>query len=294
MSELVCLSVSQDTAPVAWRERLAVPAQTQGAAAVALVRARAAGEALVLATCGRVDTYAVAAHGDRAEAALLEDLARRARSTPEALTPYVHAIRGASAARHLMRTAAGLDSPVLGEPEILGQLRRAHERARRAGATGPVLDRLVRDALRAGRRARPSWAATCSASTRTPGRARKLRRAMRPSFATCCSRRGPSGFVARPRTAWTVRASPTSSSSTPRAGSDFPTPRRASRSPRRPWPGGRVVASWDEIWQVSRNERGDWPVVRRRQPLRVDSPSHAGRASFEWKATCSRTLPTKA
>jgi glutamyl-tRNA reductase len=154
MSELVCLSVSHESAPIAWRERLAVPAQTQGAAAVALVRAGAAGEALVLATCGRVDTYAAATDGDRAEAALLARLARRAGVTPEALTPYVEALRGTAAARHLMRTAAGLESPVLGEPEILGQLRRAHDRARRAGATGPVLDRLVRDALRAGRRAR--------------------------------------------------------------------------------------------------------------------------------------------
>jgi glutamyl-tRNA reductase len=124
----------------------------------------------MLATCGRVDTYAVGADGDRAEAALLGRLARRAGVTPEALTPYVQALRGAVAARHVMRTAAGLESPVLGEPEILGQLRRAHDRARRAGATGPIRDRLVRDALRAGRRARPSWAATCSASTRTPAK----------------------------------------------------------------------------------------------------------------------------
>jgi glutamyl-tRNA reductase len=78
MSELVCLSVSHDTAPVAWRERFAVPAPSLGAAAVAGV----AREALVLATCGRVDTYAVDAHGDRAEAALLGRLARRASVTP--------------------------------------------------------------------------------------------------------------------------------------------------------------------------------------------------------------------
>jgi glutamyl-tRNA reductase len=154
MSELVCLSVAHDTAPVAWRERLAVPAQDQGAAAVAIVRAGAASEALVLATCGRVDTYAVAADGDRAEAALLSRLAGRARVSPQALAPCMEALRGTAAARHLLRTAAGLESPVLGEAEILGQLRRAHDRARRAGATGPVLDRLVRDALRAGRRAR--------------------------------------------------------------------------------------------------------------------------------------------
>jgi glutamyl-tRNA reductase len=141
MSELVCLSVAHATAPVAWRERLAVPAQAQGAAAVAIVRAGVAGEALVLATCGRVDTYAVAADGDRAEAALLALLAKRAGTTPEALTASVEALRGTTAARYLLLTAAGLESAVLGEPEILGQLRRAHDRARRAGATGPVLDR---------------------------------------------------------------------------------------------------------------------------------------------------------
>jgi glutamyl-tRNA reductase len=177
MSELVCLSVSHDTAPVAWRERLAVRAQIQGAAAVALVRAEAAGEVLVLATCGRVDTYAVAADGDRAEAALLGRLAGRAGVTPEALAPYVDALRGAPAARHLMRTAAGLESAVLGEPEILGQVRRAHDRARSAGATGPVLDRLVRDALRSGRRARDETslaAGAVSLSSVASGLARTL------------------------------------------------------------------------------------------------------------------------
>jgi glutamyl-tRNA reductase len=177
MSELVCLSMSHETAPVVWRERLAVPAQTLGAAAASLVRAGAAGEALVLATCGRVDTYTVAPDGDRAEAALLARLARRAGVTPEALTPYVEALRGTAAARHLMRTAAGLESPVLGEPEILGQLRRAHDRARRTGATGPVLDRLVRDSLRAGRRARDETslvAGAVSLSSIASGLARTL------------------------------------------------------------------------------------------------------------------------
>ena len=177
MSELVCLSVAHDTAPVAWRERLAVPAQAQGAAAVAIVRAGIAGEALVLATCSRVDTYAVAADGDRAEAALLALLAKRAGATPEALAAGVEALRGTAAARHLLLTAAGLESAVLGEPEILGQLRRAHERARRAGATGPVLDRLVRDALRAGRRARDETslgAGAVSLSSIASGLARTL------------------------------------------------------------------------------------------------------------------------
>jgi glutamyl-tRNA reductase len=177
MSELVCLSVSHDTAPVAWRERLAVPARAQGAAAAGHVRAGAAGEALVLSTCGRLDTYAVATDGDRAEVVLLERLARRARMEDCELVSGVRALRGTAAARHLVRTAAGLASPVLGEPEILGQLRRAHDGARRAGASGPVLDRLVVHALRAGRRARaetPLGAGAVSLSSVATGLARTL------------------------------------------------------------------------------------------------------------------------
>jgi hypothetical protein len=152
---------------------------------------RVAGEALMLATCGRVDTYAVGGDGDRAEAALPARLARRVGVTTEAPTPYVQALRGAAAARYVMRTAAGLESPVVGEPEILGQLRRAHDRARRAEATGPVLVRLVRGALRAGRRARPSWPATCSASARTPAKSAHHRPCPAPLLGTRTRARSP-------------------------------------------------------------------------------------------------------
>jgi glutamyl-tRNA reductase len=177
MSELVCLSVAHDTAPVAWRERLAVPARAQGAVAAGHVRAGAAGEALVLATCGRLDTYAIATDGDRAELALLERLARRAGMEDSELVSGARALRGTAAARHLLRTAAGLASPVLGESEILGQLRRAHDGARGAGASGPVLDRLVVHALRVGRRARaetPLGAGAVSLSSVGTGLARTL------------------------------------------------------------------------------------------------------------------------
>jgi glutamyl-tRNA reductase len=168
MSEIVCVTVSHATAAVAGRERLAVPARSQGAAAAAAVRSGIAREALVLSTCDRVDTYVVAADGDSAEAALLEQLARRAGMAPAALAARAKGLRGSAAVRHLLRTAAGLESPVLGDADILGQVRRAHEGAKEASATGPVLDRLVAHALRAGRRARSETAlATGSVSLRS-------------------------------------------------------------------------------------------------------------------------------
>ena len=71
-----------------------------------------------------------------------------------ALGLRLRALRGRAVADHLFAVASGLDSMVLGEAEILGQLRRAHELAREAGACGPLLDRVMRDALGAGRRVR--------------------------------------------------------------------------------------------------------------------------------------------
>ena len=96
----------------------------------------------MLATCSRVEAYAAGADGTgRAE--LLDRFARRARVPLEELATVVEVRRGSDAARHLLRTAAGLESPVLGEPEILGQLRHAHRGAAAAAATGPALDQLV-------------------------------------------------------------------------------------------------------------------------------------------------------
>src|SRR5439155_10049673 len=80
--------------------------------------------------------------------------ARRAGVMPAALREHAYALTDGDAARHLFAVAGGLDSMVLGEAQILGQLRRAHA----AGTTGRVLDRLVRDALAAGRRVREQTA----------------------------------------------------------------------------------------------------------------------------------------
>jgi glutamyl-tRNA reductase len=154
VSELVQVGVSHSSAPLRFRERLAIGGHAVGSVAARLARSAAAREALVLATCSRVEAYAVGPDAGRLELELLGRLARRAGCPFEELATVVDVRHGTDAARHLLRTAAGLESPVLGEPEILGQLRHAYRSAAGAAATGPALEQLVAHAVRAGRRAR--------------------------------------------------------------------------------------------------------------------------------------------
>jgi glutamyl-tRNA reductase len=154
VTQVVQVGVSHASAPLHWRERLAIGGHAVGPVAARLARSAAAREALVLATCSRVEAYVVGPDAGRLELELLARLARRAGRPLEELASVVDVRHGADAARHLLRTAAGLESPVLGEPEILGQLRHAHRSASAAAATGPALEQLVAHAVRAGRRVR--------------------------------------------------------------------------------------------------------------------------------------------
>jgi glutamyl-tRNA reductase len=145
---LALVGVSHHQAPVELRERVAV--DLAGARALARQLGDAGREAVVLSTCNRTEIY-LAADDDLAlephAAHALLDLAGAAAGS---LEPLVYRLADESAALHLFRVAAGLDSLVPGEGEILGQVRDAFE----AGAPGPLLDRLFRNALHAGRRAR--------------------------------------------------------------------------------------------------------------------------------------------
>jgi glutamyl-tRNA reductase len=145
---VVLVGISHHQAPVELRERAALDLDRARDLARTLAGER--GEAVCLSTCNRTELYlaeesADAAEG-KAEAALL--------ALEEELGPALYRLRDEAAALHLFRVAAGLDSMVPGEGEILGQVRSAHE----AGATGPILDRLFRDALHAGKKARTETA----------------------------------------------------------------------------------------------------------------------------------------
>jgi glutamyl-tRNA reductase len=158
MSGLLTLGVSHRTAPLALREQLAL---TEGRAAGvlnALVSEEPISEAAALSTCNRTELYLVTTDAVEAETAGLGVLAREAGIRPTELLGPLYSLRGPDAARHLYRVTAGLDSMILGEAEIQGQVKRAYELALVEGATGPILNRMFRGALAAGKRARTETA----------------------------------------------------------------------------------------------------------------------------------------
>jgi glutamyl-tRNA reductase len=138
--QLVLVGTSHHHAPVEERERVAMEPERAHALAAQL------GEAVVLSTCNRTEVYLAADDADEAE-----------RHAVDALADVEHALyrlRGRAAALHLFRVAAGLDSLVPGEGEILGQVRAAYEN----GTPGFLLDRVFRHALHAGRKVRTQTA----------------------------------------------------------------------------------------------------------------------------------------
>jgi glutamyl-tRNA reductase len=145
---LTLVGLSHQSTPIAVRERAFVPLT----AAAALARELAEdGEAVCLSTCNRTELYLV---GPDAEARSLAALTRVSGLPEGELSSVVYRLRDEAAALHLFRVAAGLDSMVPGEGEILGQVREAYE----AGAPGAILDRLFRQALHAGKKVRAETA----------------------------------------------------------------------------------------------------------------------------------------
>ncbi len=161
MSDLSLLGLNHTIAPVEVRERLAFAAERLTAALRELAGRLAveacscedaAAEVVILSTCNRTEIYAWAA-GDAA-GTMRRFLAERSGLDEDTLGGYLYARCGDDAGRHLLRVAAGLDSLVVGENEILGQVKDAYEVAHAAGTTGPVLAALFRFAAQAGKRVR--------------------------------------------------------------------------------------------------------------------------------------------
>jgi glutamyl-tRNA reductase len=151
MNELVVVGASHRASHVALRERLALSPRQATSVLGDLVAQHPINEALALSTCGRTELYALSADAAAAEVVLMQTLARRAGVAPEALAGETEVAHGRDALHHLFRVAAGLESMVLGEVEILGQLRSARDRAQAAGAVSLTMKRLVDCALAAGR-----------------------------------------------------------------------------------------------------------------------------------------------
>ena len=143
--KLFAAGISHKTAPVELRERLAVKQSEIADLAFVLKCFGHLDEIVLLSTCNRVEIYGITRHATRHIKSLLQLLC----AEPGDLDPHIYLYEGAAAVRHLLRVTAGLDSMVLGETEITGQIKSAYEIARNAGVTGRVLNRLFQRAFQA-------------------------------------------------------------------------------------------------------------------------------------------------
>ncbi len=151
--QLLVLGLSHKTAPVQIREHFAIPDDKLPTTAEA-ARAAGATESFVVSTCNRVELYAAFEGTEPPTDALTDMLARVGNARPRVLQRHLYAHHDEAAVAHLFRVAASLDSMVVGEPQILGQLKTAFERCRTAGLTGPALNRAVERAFAVAKRVR--------------------------------------------------------------------------------------------------------------------------------------------
>jgi glutamyl-tRNA reductase len=155
---LLALGVSHKTAPVALRERLSLPEGRAAGFLDELLSHSEIREAVAISTCNRTELYMVVGDPVEAESIALGALARQAGLRPTELFGRLYSLRDVDVVRHLFEVAAGLDSMIVGEAEVQGQVKRAYELALVEGTTGPVSNRLFRDALGAGKRVRTETA----------------------------------------------------------------------------------------------------------------------------------------
>lgn len=154
MKHLIVMGLSHRTAPVQIRERFAIPPGRESSVAEAIKSLPGGGEAFVLSTCNRVELYAAVADPAAAQEGLPQVLAEVGGQDAGLLKGHAYIHVGADAVRHLFRVTASLDSMVVGEPQIQGQIKSAFDMCRQQGAAGAFLQRTMDQSLRVAKRVR--------------------------------------------------------------------------------------------------------------------------------------------
>ena len=155
---IVVIGVNHRTGPLSVLERLTIAPDEVAKAVAGLAGRDNLREVAVLSTCHRIEVYAVAERFHPAYAEIRDFLCHLGALAPDELHPYLYSQHEDAAARHLFEVAAGLHSAVIGESEILGQVRGAWQVAKDEGAVRSTLDLLFRHAMRTGKRARTETA----------------------------------------------------------------------------------------------------------------------------------------
>lgn len=158
--KILLVGLSHKTAPIEVRERLSfTPAMRRSALThFGSIHSQAhvpeVHEGVILSTCNRMEIYAMVGDPQSATAILIDFLSRSCGIAPEAFVDHLYIYEDEEAVHHLLRVAAGLESMILGEPQILGQVTEAYEAALAQEAAGTVLSALFRAAIHTGKRAR--------------------------------------------------------------------------------------------------------------------------------------------
>ena len=152
--QLLLVGISYRTAPVDLRERVDFQARGVTDALRALAERGSAREAVVISTCNRAELYVACDEVSATRQDLVHFVSDFNGVAPGEIAPHVYEVVDLDVARHLFRVAAGLDSLVTGEPQILGQVKEAHTSATEAHAAGPVLNRLFHASFAVGKRVR--------------------------------------------------------------------------------------------------------------------------------------------
>jgi glutamyl-tRNA reductase len=163
VGRLCVVGLSHRTAPLSVREQVGFPKEQLERALKHLTTAPGIGEAMIVSTCNRVELYAGVDADDSPE--VLRHHLIEARALPSALRPHLYCHEGEAALRHLFRVAASLDSMVVGESQILGQVKEAFALARGAGTVGAVLEQTLQRAFQIAKRVRTETAVARSASS---------------------------------------------------------------------------------------------------------------------------------
>ena len=150
-TNLVLVGVNHKTAPIDLREKVAIGREELAEATRALAAMPGVLECMIVSTCNRVELLAAV---DGAGAAPAEFLFRQFAIDQALLRPHLYELRGRDAVRHLFRVASSLDSMVVGEPQILGQVKEAFAVARATGTVGGQLEHLLQSAFAAAKRVR--------------------------------------------------------------------------------------------------------------------------------------------
>lgn len=155
---LTLVGLSHKTAPIQIREKLTFPATRQEEALNILTSVPEVVEAVIVSTCNRTEVYAVTAAGSDGPGAVIDFLATYHDLDRHELVRYLYIKEGEAVVHHLFRVVASLDSMVIGEAQILGQVKEAYEYAFEYNGTGRIFNRLFRQSFEVGKRVRSETA----------------------------------------------------------------------------------------------------------------------------------------